>query len=114
MGGNGAHGVVGDASGGGTADPCRIGKKRIKSSITTLMKSGVINIGSYELVSGEGVEEGVNRIFEKKKTHIIEININPTEVSENKIPNCVGPLNRLRIIIKGVQKPGIFGGNQLA
>lgn len=34
--GNGAHGVVGDTSGVGTADPGWVGEKRVKAAVAAL------------------------------------------------------------------------------
>ena len=50
MGGDGAHGVVGNAGWGGPADPCRIGQEGIKSSITTLHKTGRVQYRGWELI----------------------------------------------------------------
>lgn len=39
MGGDGAHGVVGNAGRGGAADPCRVGQEGIQPSIAALMRA---------------------------------------------------------------------------
>lgn len=47
-------------------------------------------------------------------THVVQVDIDAAEVGQHKVANGVGPLDGLGVIVKRVQKPGVFGGDQLA
>jgi len=41
------------------------------------------------------------------QTHIIQINIDPTVVSNDEVANRIDPLNWMSVAVVGVQEPGI-------
>ena len=74
----------------------RIGEDRdavgIPSRVSKLVVLGKVDIGSY----------------------IVEIQVDTTKVGEDKIAYGVCALNGLGIVVKSVEEPRIFGGDELA
>ncbi len=50
----------------------------------------------------------------KGSPDIVQIDIDPTKVGQNKVSNRVGSLNGMRIIVKGVQEPRVLCFDKLA
>ena len=98
----GAHGIVGYTGGGSLTDPRGISEKRVKAAIAAL------EIASIVLP----IEEHCKSVA-VKETYIVEVYVHPTVMGKDKVSDCVGPLYRMGVVVKGVQKPRIFSGYQL-
>ena len=89
--GDGAHGVVGDAGGIGAADPGWVGEERVQATVTPL--------------EGERLSASANREFlgrgRGNGTYIVEVDIYPTIVREDKVSNGVCSLYRLGVVVEG-------------
>ena len=48
------------------------------------------------------------------ETYIVQIDIDTSIMCQDKVPNRVGPLDRMCVVVEGVQKPRILGSNELA
>lgn len=94
--GHRAHGVVGDTCGCCAAHPRGVGEKRIQAAIAALVH----------------VREQIP--WGTRCTHVIQINISSSIVCEHKVPNGVCALDGVIVAIKGIQEPGVFGGNEVA
>lgn len=46
--------------------------------------------------------------------YIVEVKVYATEMSKHKVADCIRSLNRLSIIVKSIEKPGVLCCNQLA
>lgn len=51
---------------------------------------------------------------ERAKAADVQIDVHPSIMMEDKIPNCVGSLNGVRVCVECVQEPGIVLGNELS
>ena len=49
-----------------------------------------------------------------KGTYVVEINVYPAIMGEDKVSDGVCPLYGLGVVVKGIQKPRVFGGDELA
>ena len=97
-----AHGIIGYTGGGSLTDPRGISKKRVKAAIAALeIASAVLPIDEH--CEPVAVEE----------TYIVEVYVHPTVMGKYKVPDCVSPLYRMGVVVKGIQKPRIFSGYQL-
>ena len=47
-------------------------------------------------------------------THVVKIDIDASVVCKDKVSNRVCPLDGMRVIVKGAQKPWILGSYELA
>lgn len=45
---------------------------------------------------------------EKEGTHVIQVNVDTPIVCEDKVPNCVCALDRMRVFIESFQEPWIL------
>lgn len=46
--------------------------------------------------------------------YIVQIEIDATEMGEDKVSDRICPLDGLRVVVKGIEEPRILGCNQLA
>lgn len=93
--GNGAHGVVGNASGNGTTHPRRVSKQRIQTTVAALRQ--------------------LDMVFNQKhrQTYIIKVNVGSAVVGKYKVTNRVRALNRVLVAIESVEEPGVFFGDKV-
>jgi hypothetical protein len=61
-----------------------------------------------------GVEAEATGDRMEGNAHIVQIDIDAAKMGQHKIADGVGPLNGLRIVVEGVEEPGVFGCDQLA
>ena len=48
------------------------------------------------------------------RTYIVEVNVYSTIVGEHEVSDGICPLYRLRVVVEGVQEPGVFSSDELA
>jgi hypothetical protein len=93
--GNGAHSVVGDTGRDGFADPRWISEKGVKAAIASLC--------CVSAARSDGVYS----------TYIIQVNVDSAKVVQHKVSNGIGALDGVRIAVKGLEKPWVFGTDEL-
>lgn len=92
---NGAHGVVGNASGNGTTHPRRVSKQRIQTTVAALRQLEMTFKQEY------------------KQTYIIKVNVCSAVVGEHKVTNRVRALNRVLVAIERVEEPRVLFGDKV-
>lgn len=106
MGGDGAHGVVGDASGCGAAHPGRIGQERVEPAVAALWSS---QFGpKREFLGHEGGST------DGRKAYIVQIEVYATVMCQDEVADCICSLDGLSVVVKGAEEPGVLGCNQFA
>lgn len=48
------------------------------------------------------------------RVYIVEVQVYPTEMSKDEVADSICSLNRLSIVVKGIEKPGVLSCDQLA
>ena len=49
-----------------------------------------------------------------RQTYIVQIEVDATVMCQDEVADRVCPLDGLRVIVKGAEKPGVLGGDQFA
>lgn len=68
---------------------------------------------TYDCIPGQYGQTSKTAVH-SEYTHIIQINVNPTEVSEHKVSDSVCALNGVAVAVEGIEKPWVFGCDELA
>ena len=102
------HGTSGEHYGGIIQYP---GMVKIDKIMNSLLKQRVVSFCKHKVVgnaNGNGFWKD-DRVYEKRidwpKASDIQIDIDASKMIENKVANGVGALNRISIIVKGIEKP---------
>lgn len=106
VGGDGAHGVIGDTRGRSATHPSGIGKKRVEPTLAALSKNQLSRRGFEDTERWWGGDS--------RKAHIVQIEVDATIMCQDEVADGVCSLDGLRVVVKGVEEPGVLGGNQLA
>lgn len=48
----------------------------------------------------------------RKRTDIVKIDVNATKVVQDEVSYSIGTLNGVRVAVKGLEKPWVFGGDE--
>lgn len=56
----------------------------------------------------------MNILMKGGRVYIVEVQVYATEMSKDEVADCIRSLNRLSIVVKSIEKPGILCCDQLA
>lgn len=56
----------------------------------------------------------MNILMNGGRVYIVEVQVCATEMSKYEVADCICSLNRLSIVVKSIEKPGVLCCDQLA
>ena len=100
----GGHCIVRDSCWVGSMQPGGIGVERIETTCAALPKELELGLNSNMCSFGRS----------RRGTYVVQINVGPTKMRQNKVADCVCPLNRERVLVVRLNEPGVFANYELA